>query len=66
MIELVFTVCSLLEGAKCKEQSLVFQDLSLMTCLVGAQPQLARWAEGHPNWTVSKWTCRQAGMFAKA
>lgn len=66
MIELAFTVCSILEGAKCKEQSLVFSDVSMITCMVGAQPQLARWAEDHPNWTVGRWQCRIPGQYAKA
>jgi hypothetical protein len=66
MIELAFTICSIVEGAKCREQSLVFSDVSLITCMVGAQPQLAMWAEQHPNWTISKWHCRPAGLYAKA
>lgn len=66
MIELVLTACSVLQGAQCKEVSLVYSDVSLMTCMVGAQPQIAIWAESHPNWNVTKWSCRAAGQYAKA
>lgn len=66
MIELVLTVCSIVQGANCREVSLTFSDVSLMTCMVGAQPQIAMWKEGHPNFTVNRWTCRAAGQYAKA
>lgn len=65
MVELAFTICSIVEGAKCQERSLVFSDLSIMTCMVGAQPQLAIWAESHPNWRIAKWSCRPSGLYAK-
>lgn len=66
MIELVMTVCSIVNGARCDDRSLVFADVSLMTCMVGAQPYIAQWSEEHPNYRVQRWTCRAAGQFAKA
>ena len=65
MIELAFTACSIVAGASCREVSLIYTDISLLTCVVGAQPQIAMWATEHPNWSVPmKWTCRAAGQYA--
>ena len=67
MIELTMLVCSLVQGGICKDVSLTFttEDVSLMQCIIGAQPIIAQWSEQHPNWTVSKWQCGIAGQFAK-
>lgn len=65
MIELALVVCSIVEGAKCKDVSLVYADVSMITCMVAAQPQIAAWAEGHPNWKVTRWSCRVPGQYAK-
>ena len=38
-----------------------------MTCLMQAQPQIAAWAETHPELRVSRFTCRDsATRFTKA
>jgi hypothetical protein len=37
---------------------MVFTDVTPMTCMIGAQPELAKWVEEHPNWKVSRWSCR--------
>lgn len=65
-IELVITVCSILHGAQCSDKTLVFQDVSLLTCMVSAQPVIAEWQNVHPNYSVRNWQCRNAGQFAKA
>lgn len=61
MIELVFTACLASSPAVCEERSLTFIDVSPMTCMMGAQPQLAKWVESHPKWKVSGWKCRMGG-----
>ena len=59
MIELVFTVCLLSSAATCEEKSITYLDgVSARTCLRRAQPELARWHEGNPQWRVRRWTCR--------
>ncbi|SIO47167.1 hypothetical protein SAMN05444722_2382 [Rhodovulum sp. ES.010] len=61
MIELVFIACfSAAQTAPglCEERSLIFTEISPMTCTMGAQPELARWVRTHPDWTISRWTCR--------
>lgn len=68
MLELAFTICSIVQGATCKEVSLTFstESVSLLQCMTGAQPVIAAWSMEHPNWTTGRWTCRMAGQFAKA
>lgn len=61
MIELVFTACLLADMKHCQEKSLQFmeENLTPMRCLMGAQPELAKWAEGHPKWAIMKWSCQK-------
>ena len=58
MVELLFVAC--LSGApeNCLERSLVFTDVTPMACMMGAQPELAKWAASHPNHTIQSWKCR--------
>ncbi|GAA0296015.1 hypothetical protein [Rhodovulum strictum] len=61
MIELVFVACFGLaqnEQGACEERSLIYTDITPMTCMMGAQPELAKWVATHPNWTVANWKCR--------
>lgn len=64
MIELLFVAC--LAGAPddCRERSLVFSNISPMQCLMGAQPELAKWSVAHPNMEIRSWRC-QAVNFAE-
>ena len=66
MIELVLTICLLDDARRCREEALTFAEVSLMTCMVGAQPIVAQHMELRPRWYLSRWTCRPAGMHAKA
>ena len=61
MIELLFVTClsaTAPQGDSFRERSLVFTDLSPMTCMMGAQPQLAKWVEEHPGQQIKSWKCR--------
>lgn len=64
MIELIFIACSIVNGAQCHDVKLVYQDISLMTCLMQAQQPIAEWANVHPNFTTGKYTCQLAGTYA--
>lgn len=66
MIELALTICLLDDARKCRDEALTFSDVSVLTCMVGGQAQVAAYMERRPRWYVSRWTCRSAGMFAKA
>lgn len=58
MIELVFIVCLSAEPATCESRAMQFTDLSLTTCTLSAQPQLAQWVSEHPGWLIRRWTCQ--------
>jgi hypothetical protein len=63
MIELVFIACLQTTPNVCKEQNLVFTDaISPTTCMMRAQPQLAKWAESHIRWRIARWKCRSASQ----
>lgn len=58
MIELVFLACLSAAPAQCEEKSLLYTDISPMTCMMGAQPALAQWLESHPRYQVARWKCQ--------
>ncbi|WP_425102333.1 hypothetical protein [Tropicibacter sp. S64] len=58
MVELLFVACLAGGVEDCRERSLVFTDVSPMMCMMGAQPELAKWVAGHPNYTIQSWKCR--------
>ncbi|MFT4150509.1 MAG: hypothetical protein QM656_09950 [Paracoccaceae bacterium] len=58
MIELAFIACLAAEPSACEKKSLTYAEISPMTCMIGAQPMLAEWAQSHPKWHVARWTCR--------
>lgn len=58
MIELLFVACLAASPNECSERSLVFVDVTPMQCLMGAQPELAKWVSTHPNFEIQSWRCR--------
>lgn len=60
MVDLIFLACLLTAPEACEEKSMQFIDVTPMTCMMGAQPVLARWAVEHPQWQVTSWKCRDA------
>ena len=62
MIELILTVCALSQPNLCEDQHLQFQfNGSPNRCAMGAAPHIAKWAEEHPKWTVTRWHCEYPG-----
>lgn len=62
MVELLFVACmaaSSTEDETCREQSLLFTDITPATCMMGAQPQLAKWIGEHPGQRIASWKCRE-------
>ncbi len=57
MIELLIVAC--LGTGECRDFSKLYdaQDVSLMTCMVAGQSEIARWKESHPDWSVRRWSC---------
>lgn len=68
MIELMLAVCLVDQPSACKDVSLVYdsESVSLLQCMMGAQPQIAEWREAHPKWQIARWRCGIAGRLAKA
>ena len=67
MIELVLTVCSVVQGASCRDLRLPLeQNTRLIGCAIAAQVEGAKWVGDHPNFYVSRATCAPYGRFAKS
>lgn len=66
MIELVIAAC--LATGECKESRLTYdaQEVSLMTCIVAGQTEVARWKENHPDWQIKRWHCGIVRQLGKA
>jgi hypothetical protein len=59
MIELAFLVCLRTMPHLCEERHIAYlPEVSLTTCMMQAQPQLAAWSLSHPELTVARWTCQ--------
>lgn len=67
MLELVFTVCSIVQGANCHEVQPIRLDENapMMACMLATQFEGARWVESHPNYYIARATCQPSGRFAK-
>jgi hypothetical protein len=58
MIELAFIACLSAGPPACRDQSLLYVDVSLMLCVLRGQAQLAAWSEQNPDWEIQEWACR--------
>ena len=58
MIELLFVACLSASPTDCEERSLIFTDVTPRQCLMGAQPELAKWVSTHPQWQITRWRCQ--------
>ena len=57
-VDLIILVCSLTNPASCREQHLLLQTQgSLNSCIMQAQPYLAKWIGDHPNYQIIRWHC---------
>ena len=67
MIEVVVSVCFVLEPKRCKDVHLSFaaDNVTPFQCMHYGQAEIAKWTMGHPNWQVKRFTCAKAGQFAK-
>ena len=65
MLELVLTVCSIVQGANCRLEPLPLQaDTSLIGCMMASQIEGAKWVQHNPNYYIQRATCRRANRFA--
>lgn len=58
MLELAFTLCLAANPAQCEDRSLLFVDVSIMQCVLGAQAALAPVVEASPRWRIESYRCR--------
>ncbi len=67
MIEIVVSVCSIVQGATCKDVRLTFiaESATPFECMMYGQVEIAKWSEGHPNWKVQRWSCGRPSQMAK-
>ena len=51
MLELMVSVCLISDPARCKDVALTYsaENLTPMQCMMGAQPEIAKWIEAHPK-----------------
>lgn len=67
MLQLVFSVCSIVEGAACHELAPIplKEDTTMIGCLMASQVEGAKWVASHLNQYISRITCQPAGRFAR-
>lgn len=67
MYELVFTVCSVVVGASCRETNPIplQEHVGAIGCLIASQVEGAKWSESHPNFYVARYTCQPAKTYAR-
>lgn len=67
MIELIFSVCTIVAGATCRELPPVplRREATMGDCFMASQIEGSKWVARHPNYYVHRATCRLAGAFVK-
>jgi hypothetical protein len=67
VLQLVFSVCSIVQGASCQELPPIplEEGTTMMACAIASQIEGARWAVAHPNHYIQRATCGPAGTYAK-
>ncbi len=60
MIELLIAAC--LTSVECRDFPLLYdsREVSIMTCIISGQTEVARWQLSHPEWHIVRWRCSVA------
>lgn len=68
MLELVFVVCSIVEGQSCRQLPPIAlePEAQIVACMMATQIEGAKWAEAHPNHYIQRATCKPVGQYARA
>jgi hypothetical protein len=66
MLQLIFTVCSILNGAACHAMAPIplAEGTGMMGCLIASQQEGAKYVSEHPNSYIIKATCAPTGLMA--
>ena len=59
MIELIFVACLTAAPATCERRAIQYVDITVASCNMGAQPELAVWVNQHPGWRIQRWACQR-------
>jgi len=62
MIELIFMACLAGRPNDCNEQAFQYANITTMNCIMGAQQELAKWANLNPDWTITTWKCQHVEL----
>ncbi len=67
MIALIISVCSIVEGAACRELPPIplQPNTTMVGCLMASQIEGAKWIEDHPNFYIRKVNCQPQGKVAQ-
>jgi hypothetical protein len=67
MIEIAAAACLISAPERCRDVSLTVEasSRSSFACMFDGQVRLAQWTETHPNWRITRFTCREAGTVGK-
>jgi hypothetical protein len=67
VIALILSVCSIVEGAACRELPPIplQPNTTVMGCLLASQIEGAKWIEEHPNFYIRRATCQPHGKLAQ-
>ena len=67
MLQLIFSVCSIVQGASCHELPPIplQEGTTMMGCAMASQIEGAKWVVAHPNHYITRATCRPVGQCAK-
>jgi hypothetical protein len=64
MLELIFTVCSIVHGAGCRDLNPMplQENANMIACMMASQIEGAKWVQSHPNFYIAKAKCQPARM----
>lgn len=68
MLEIILTVCLIGNPYKCREVASTYEVETIATpqmCQINATVAAAKWIDEHPEYVVSRFGCRRAGLSAK-
>jgi hypothetical protein len=67
MIEIAAAACLMSSPEQCRDVTLTFEvdNYQPAMCMTVGQIELAQWVVAHPDWRITKFSCRPAGQVAK-
>lgn len=64
MISLIISACIFSDPSACRTFRMpLSEQIEMRTCSTNVIPLLPQWADEHPGWRITKWSCN-SGVFA--